>query len=99
MLSGALDRQSPPNHRRVFLSKRGVALARKAIVRLDDPGTPFHALVPPPPHPAEVASLLGSEQDLPRRRPRPRPAQALHPRHVPLPQRRRPPRRPPRGLH
>ncbi len=41
----------------------------------------------------------GTAQDLPHARPRPRQAQALHPRHVPLPQRRGPARRPPRRLH
>ena len=42
---------------------------------------------------------MGAGQDLPRRRLRSGSAQALHPRHVPLPQRRRAARRPSGGLH
>ncbi len=48
---------------------------------------------------AEVAGVLGEEQDVPNPRPRPGQAQALRPRHVPVPERRRAPRRPSRGVH
>ena len=52
-------------------------------------------------HREEVAAVLAGEQDLPRPRParRRRDAQGVRAGHVPLPQRRRAARRPPRGVH
>ncbi len=57
-----------------------------------------HAELQPQGHRAALARLLAGEQDLPHARPL-RQAEVLHPRHVPLPLRRRPARRPSRGLH
>ncbi len=57
-----------------------------------------HAELQPQGGRAALAAILAGTQDLSHAGPV-RQAEVLHPRHVPVPQRRRPPRRPPRGLH
>ena len=84
-----VQREWPPNPRWAFFVNGATSGPERSSSCLGGRGreSQSHACVPPSAHRAQVASRMGAEQDLPRDRPRSLPAQALRPRHVPLPQR------------